>query len=74
VKSITIIFLIFTGVYLQVAGQLHSDRFDHAAWDEIPVPSNWQMEGFGYPLFRNIGLPFGMDPSGVPKDFNPLIP
>ncbi len=41
-------------------------------WDEIPVPSNWQMEGFGYPLFRNIGLPHPLDPPRVPEDFNPV--
>jgi len=41
-------------------------------WQEISVPSNWQMEGFGYPLFRNIGLPFPQDPPLVPKEFNPV--
>ena len=41
-------------------------------WDEIRVPSNWQMEGFGYPMFRNIGHPFPHQPPEVPKDFNPV--
>ncbi len=45
-----------------------SDRDD---WKSIPVPSNWQMEGFGYPLFRNIGLPHPLDPPRVPYQFNP---
>ena len=40
-------------------------------WQTIPVPSNWQMEGFGFPLFRNIGLPHPFDPPEVPKLFNP---
>ncbi|RLD71228.1 MAG: glycoside hydrolase family 2 [Bacteroidetes bacterium] len=40
-------------------------------WQTIGVPSNWQMEGFGFPLFRNIGLPHPLDPPEVPKQFNP---
>jgi beta-galactosidase len=40
-------------------------------WQTIPVPSNWQMEGFGYPIFRNVGLPHPLDPPEVPKQFNP---
>jgi len=40
-------------------------------WQMIQVPSNWQMEGFGYPLFRNVGLPHPLDPPEVPKQFNP---
>jgi len=46
-----------------------SDRSD---WKTIPVPSNWQMEGRGYPLFRNIGLPHPHNPPEVPKQFNPV--
>ena len=41
-------------------------------WQNIKVPSNWQMEGFGHPLFRNIGHPFPDNPPGVPKEFNPV--
>jgi beta-galactosidase len=41
-------------------------------WHNIKVPSNWQMEGFGHPLFRNIGHPFPDNPPGVPKEFNPV--
>ncbi|PID91303.1 MAG: glycoside hydrolase family 2 [Bacteroidetes bacterium] len=46
--------------------------FLHAGWSEISVPSNWQMEGFGYPLFRNIGLPHPFNPPAVPDDYNPV--
>jgi beta-galactosidase len=46
--------------------------YDRDSWEEISVPSNWQMEGFGYPLFRNIGLPHPHDPPEVPGEFNPV--
>jgi len=40
-------------------------------WDNITVPSNWQMEGFGHGKFRNIHLTFISDPPHVPEDYNP---
>jgi beta-galactosidase len=47
-------------------------EFDSRDWHDIRVPSNWQMEGFGHPLFRNIGQPFPENPPGVPHDYNPV--
>lgn len=41
-------------------------------WDEIIVPSNWQMEGYGYPKFRNVMLSFESDPPHIPDYFNPV--
>lgn len=32
--------------------------FDDSEWDTIPVPSNFQMEGYGYPLYVNIVYPW----------------
>ena len=51
--------------------EFYKSGFDRADWETISVPSNWQMEGFGYPLFRNVGLPHPLDPPEVPKQFNP---
>ncbi|MCF8335538.1 MAG: DUF4981 domain-containing protein [Bacteroidales bacterium] len=50
----------------------YKGNFDKGAWDEIKVPSNWQMEGFGYPIFRNIGYNFEPNPPEVPDEFNPV--
>ncbi len=41
-------------------------------WPVIQVPGNWQMQGFGHPLFRNIAHPFPSDPPFVPHDYNPV--
>ncbi|MDO5579877.1 MAG: glycoside hydrolase family 2 TIM barrel-domain containing protein [Planctomycetia bacterium] len=43
------------------------DTFDDSQWDRIPVPSNFQMLGYGYPVYTNIPYPWG---KGTP----PLIP
>jgi len=40
-------------------------------WDTIRVPSNWEMKGYGDPLFRNVTTPFKPDPPKVPREYNP---
>ncbi|MFG2982103.1 glycoside hydrolase family 2 TIM barrel-domain containing protein [Streptomyces sp. NPDC048258] len=44
--------------------------FDDRGWEELPVPSCWQMHGFGAPAYTNVTYPFPVDPPHVP-DENP---
>ncbi len=46
------------------------EGFDISDWDSLPVPSNWQMHGYGQPIYTNIKMPFPMDPPNVPTDKN----
>lgn len=46
-------------------------NFDDQKWSEITVPSNWEMQGFGDPLFRNVAQPFRANPPFVPREYNP---
>jgi beta-galactosidase len=39
--------------------------FDVSGWDTIPVPSNWQLHGYGVPLYSNVDYPFAVDPPRV---------
>ncbi|MGE4285341.1 MAG: glycoside hydrolase family 2 TIM barrel-domain containing protein [Phycisphaerae bacterium] len=32
--------------------------FDDSSWGTIPVPSNWQVQGYGTPLYSNTNYPF----------------
>ncbi len=47
--------------------------YDVSGWGDIAVPSNWQLQGYGVPLYVNITYPFKKDPPrvmGIPsKDF-----
>ena len=46
--------------------------FDDAGWAEIPVPSNWELEGYGVPIYVNAGYPFKKDPPRIAHDDNPV--
>ncbi|MEP2278184.1 glycoside hydrolase family 2 TIM barrel-domain containing protein [Maribacter sp.] len=50
----------------------YEDNFNRKKWDEIKVPSNWEMQGFGSAMFRNIGQPYNSKPPMVPKEYNPI--
>jgi beta-galactosidase len=39
--------------------------FDDSTWKEIPVPSNWQMHGYGVPAYTNATFPFAKQPPTV---------
>jgi beta-galactosidase len=47
------------------AEAFYSPGFDDSAWDTIPVPSNVELQGYGTPIYRNIGYVFKVDPPGV---------
>ncbi len=36
--------------------------YDVSSWKEIPVPSSWEMQGYGTPIYTNITYPFKNDP------------
>jgi beta-galactosidase len=48
-----------------------AENFNDRKWDTIRVPSNWEMQGFGDPLFRNVTSPFRPDPPKPPREYNP---
>jgi len=46
--------------------------YDVSQWDEIPVPSNWQMHGYGRPIYLNMTYPYPANPPYIPHDYNPV--
>jgi beta-galactosidase len=46
--------------------------FDASAWKTIPVPSNWQMQGYDFPHYTNINYPFEKNPPYIRHDHNPV--
>jgi beta-galactosidase/beta-glucuronidase len=45
--------------------------FAGEGWRPLPVPSNWQLHGYGRPMYSNVDYPFPVDPPHVPQD-NPV--
>jgi beta-galactosidase len=48
------------------------DDFDTRNWDDIEVPSNWEMKGYDVPIYVNITYPHKNDPPRIQHDYNPV--
>lgn len=49
----------------------YDEGFDVSEWDNIEVPSCWEMQGYGYPHYTNITYPFPYNPPYIDRD-NPV--
>ncbi|MBJ6367801.1 glycoside hydrolase family 2 TIM barrel-domain containing protein [Snuella sedimenti] len=47
-------------------------NFDDANWNTIPVPANWEVEGYGYPIYLDERYPFTTKWPHAPTDYNPV--
>lgn len=45
--------------------------FDDSNWATIAVPSNWELNGYGKPIYTNVKYVFPANPPEVPVDDNP---
>lgn len=52
--------------------EFYRPDYDISEWDEIPVPSNWQMHGYGRPIYLNVRYPFKKNPPFIQHDYNPV--
>lgn len=54
----------------------YKNDFDAAAWDRIPVPSHWQLQGYDYPHYTNTRYPWeereDIKPPFAPVKYNPV--
>jgi beta-galactosidase len=48
-------------------------EYDHSLWEQIPVPSNWEIPGYGVPIYLNQPYEWTKDPQppAIPRDYNP---
>src|SRR5690349_7296425 len=44
--------------------------FDDSKWSHFPVPANWEVNGYGYPIYVNIGYEF----QHIMKPAPPVVP
>ena len=46
-------------------------NYDDSSWGTMPVPGNWELNGFGKPIYTNVIYPFPANPPYIPHDDNP---
>jgi beta-galactosidase len=51
-----------------VEDEFAAEDYRADGWDLLPVPSNWQMHGYGRPQYTNVNYPFPCDPPFVPNE------
>lgn len=50
----------------------YREKVDVSGWDSIHVPSNWEIEGYGIPIYTNREYPFDPENLEAPRDWNPV--
>lgn len=62
-----------------IPDRFYESTYDASRWDAIAVPANWEMQGYGDKLFRNISTTYAIErPATAPPDpyaaFRPAAP
>lgn len=50
----------------------YENGFDDTDWGTIPVPGNWELNGYGIPVYTNIRYPFVKNPPYIDHKFAPV--
>lgn len=45
---------------------------DVSDWGKIKVPANWEVEGYGFPIYLDERFPFTAEWPNAPQDYNPV--
>ncbi|MEP7110251.1 MAG: glycoside hydrolase family 2 TIM barrel-domain containing protein [Ferruginibacter sp.] len=62
---------IYTDKYASRPLDFYKTDLDDGKWNDIPVPSNWELKGFGIPIYTNIIYPFPKNPPFIGEN-NPV--
>jgi beta-galactosidase len=46
--------------------------YDVSGWNDIVVPGNWELQGYGIPIYTDTDYPFPADPPHIPHEYNPV--
>ena len=50
----------------------YENDYDVSGWDDFQVPGNWELQGFGIPMYTNFGYLFEKDWPRGPHEWNPV--
>lgn len=49
-------------------GDFFREDYDDSRWTTFPVPANWEVNGYGTPIYVSAGYPFRIDPPKVTSE------
>lgn len=52
----------------------YQTNFNDKDWTDFPVPANWEVNGYGTPIYVSAGYPFKIDPPRVMGSLKLRIP
>ncbi len=50
----------------------YADNYDVSQWNDIQVPGNWELLGYGTPIYTNVTYPFPKNPPFIDHSDNPV--
>lgn len=50
----------------------YAENLDDDDWKTIPVPANWEVEGYDYPIYLDERYPFDTKWPNAPTEYNPV--
>ena len=62
---------VYVDKYANRVTDFYRTDLDDKQWNDIAVPSNWEMKGFGTPIYTNVTYPFPRNPPFVGEN-NPV--
>ncbi len=50
----------------------YKKEYDVSGWNELEVPGNWEINGYGIPIYTNVVYPFPKNIPFIPHEYNPV--
>ena len=57
---------------LEEMDEFYETDYNSQRWERIPVPGNWEMNGYGAPVYVNVANEFKPNPPYAPTEYNPV--
>lgn len=56
----------------EIPANFYQENYDTSKWDNMPVPGNWEFNGFGIPMYVNVGFGFKAKPPHIDREDAPV--
>ena len=56
----------------EVSESFWNENYDVGSWTDMPVPGNWEFNGFGIPMYVNTGFGFRARPPFIDREDSPV--